>query len=67
MYTAHKMMTSTKNERILQHNYTIAILTASLVCTVLLIAVDQADDKSSLVTMADAGFFNTFTTTRILL
>ena len=67
MYRAHKMMTSMKNERILQHDHTIAILTASLVCTALLIAVDQADDKSSLVTMADAGFFNTFTTTRILL
>ena len=53
MHTAHKMMTSTKNGRILQHNYTIAILTASLVCTVLLIAVDQADDKSNLVTMAN--------------
>ena len=32
MYRAHKMMTSTKNEKILQRNYTIIILTASLVC-----------------------------------
>ena len=62
------MISTTMNER---SNYTVAILTASLVCTTLLIGVHQAnDEKSSLVTMADeycAGFFNTFTSTRILL
>ena len=61
MYTPYKMISTTMNERSLQCNYTVVILTASLVCTTLLIAVHQADDdKSSLVTTVDkysANFF----------
>jgi len=48
------MISTTMNERSLQCNYTVVILTASQVCKALLIAVHQADDdKSSLVTTID--------------
>ena len=70
MCSSYKMVSTIRSERVLQCNYTGAILTASIVCAGLLISIDQANDKSSLATTADefcAGFFNKFAATRIFL